>query len=123
MAETVVPITALTAGTVVADVEGTAIDASKTVVITPTERLDKLIIRLVNTTAATKVMTVLAGDNPPADAAGQGALAISFADGSSTPVVKYLSGLESARYLQSDGTVQITFATSTTGFVTAFQLP
>lgn len=121
MAVTTIPITALASGST-ADVAGTAIAAANTHTLTPTKRLSKVVIRLVNTTAAAKVFTLLAGDNPPADAAGQGNLTVSLADGSSTPVVVYLSNLESARFIQNDGTVNITVASATTGFITAFQL-
>lgn len=121
MAVTTVPNTALAAGST-ADVAGTAIVAANTHTITPTKRLDKVIIRLVNTTATTKVFTLKAGDNPPAEASGQGDLTVSLTDGSTTPQVAYLSGLESARFLQSDGTIEVTVASGTTGFITAFQL-
>ena len=122
MAVTTVPLTALASGST-ADVAGTAIVAANTHTITPTERLSKVIIRLVNTTAASKVFTLVAGDNPPADAAGQGNLTVTLADGSTTPTVAYLANLESARFLQNDGTVNITVAAATTGTITAFQLP
>lgn len=121
MANTVIPNTALASGAN-DDVAGTAVVAANTHVITPTKRSGKVLIRLVNTTASTKVWTVAAGDNPPAASAGQGALAVSLTDGSTTPTVSYLC-LESARFMQSDGTILITVASATTGFITAFQLP
>jgi hypothetical protein len=122
MANTVVAMTALTAGTAVADVAGTAIDAANTVVITPTKRFSKVIIRLANTFAGTKVATIKAGANPPASSAGVGDYAITMADATSATTITFVAGLESARYLQADGSIHITFAASTTGFVTAFQL-
>jgi hypothetical protein len=121
MADTAVPISQLASGSNV-DVAGTAIVAANAHVITPTKRSGKLLVRLRNTTAAAKVFTVVAGDNPPADAAGQGDLTMSLADGSTTPVVGWLC-LDSSRFLQNDGTVRITVAAATTGNITAFQLP
>jgi len=105
----------------VADVAGTAIVAANTHVITPTKPFSKLVLRIVNT-GAEKVITIKAGDSPPADAAGLGDLATTFAIGSSTPVVKWFAGLESARFSQDDGSIEITVAASTTGFITAFEV-
>lgn len=121
MAVTTVPNTPLTPGSTL-DVAGTVIAAANTHTITPTKPLRKVIIRLTNTFGGAKVFTLLAGDNPPADAAGQGNLTVSLADGSVTPTVAYLTGLESARFLQNDGTLNITVAAATTGFIAAFQL-
>lgn len=121
MANTAIPISSLSKGTN-ADVAGTAIVAANTHVITPTKRDGKLLIRLVNTTAASKAFTVAAGDSPPAASAGQGSVAISLADGSTTPVTGWVC-IDSARHMQSNGTIEITVAASTTGFITAFQLP
>jgi hypothetical protein len=121
MADTAVPVSALASGSTV-DPAGTAIVAANTHVITPTKRSGKLLIRIRNTTAAAKVFTVVAGDSPPANAQGQGNLTMSLADGSTTAVDGWLC-LESARFMQNDGTIQITVASATTGFITAFQLP
>lgn len=82
----------------------------------------RLMIEVTHTTGSAKVVTVKAGDNPPADAAGVGDLATSFADGSGTPVVKSIM-VESARFIQSDGTIEIDVAASTTGSIKAFALP
>lgn len=121
MADTAIPITQLVVGNN-ADVAGTAVVAANGHVITPTKGSRKVLIRLVNTFAGAKVFTVVAGDSPPASAAGQGNLDISIADGSTTPVAKYVV-LDSARFMQDNGTIRITVAASTTGFITAFQLP
>jgi hypothetical protein len=121
MADTAIPISQLVSGTN-ADVAGTAIVAANGHVITPTKRSGKVLIRLRNTFAGAKVFTVEAGDNPPASSAGQGDLTMSLADGSTTAVDGWLC-LETARFLQSNGTIRITVAASTTGTITAFQLP
>src|SRR5660397_19006 len=51
---------------------GTAIAAANTHVITPNGPLEEMVIRVANTEASTNVVTVLAGDNPPAGSEGQG---------------------------------------------------
>lgn len=122
MANTTVHVTTLAANTATAKPAGTAIVAANTHVITPTKPLRKVLVRLINTTASTKVWTVVAGDNPPADASGQGNLDVSLTDGSTTAQETWLV-LDSARFLQNDGTIQVTVAASTTGFIEAFQLP
>lgn len=99
-----------------------AVVAGNDHVITPTKRSGKVLIRCINTTATTKVWTVVAGDKPAAGASGQGDLTFSLTDGSTTPTERWLV-LESARFMQSDGTYQITVAASTTGSITAIQLP
>lgn len=121
MADTAIPISQLAVGTN-ANVAGTAIVAANGHVITPTKGTRKLLIRLRNTTASAKVFTVVPGDSPPAQAAGQGAITISLADGSTTPVDGYVV-VDSSRFMQDNGTIRITVESATTGFITAFQLP
>lgn len=122
MADTAIPITALTQNAAVANPAGTAIVAANTHTITPTKGTRKLLLRLTNTTASTKVFTVTAGDKPAAGSAGQGVLDISLTDGSTTPQVTWVT-VESARFLKSNGTVVITVASGTTGNIAAFQMP
>lgn len=100
----------------------TAVVAANTHVITPTKRAGKVLIRCVNTTASTKVWTVTAGTGAAANAAGVGDITFSLTDGSTTPTERWLV-LESARNMQSNGTYTITVAASTTGSITAIQLP
>lgn len=120
MANTTVTVTSLTKNAAVTPTL-TAIVAANTHVITPSKSFKKVVIRLINTTASTKVFTVVAGDNPPADAAGQGNLDISLTDGSTTPTEANVE-IESARFVQDDGSVQVTVASGTTGFIAALQL-
>lgn len=122
MADSTVHVASLTRNTVLANPAGTAITAANTHTITPTRGSDRLLIRITNTTASTKVATITAGDNPPADAAGQGDLDVSLTIGSTTPETAYVA-IESARFYKSDGTIVITVAASMTGFIEAFQLP
>jgi hypothetical protein len=123
MARATVAVTDLVRNSSVASPAGTAIDATNhhalTVGTTPCQRL---IIRVTNTTASTKAATIKAGDNPPADAAGQGDLSVSLTAGDATPTVKYVV-LEGARFLQNDGTINIDIASGMTGFVAAYRIP
>lgn len=82
----------------------------------------ELVIEVTHTTASEKDVTVKAGDNPPADASGQGDLVEAFAAGDSTPVVKSIV-LESARFIQDDGLIHIDIEAGTTGSIKAFTLP
>lgn len=122
MANTAIPITQLVNDASTANPAGTAIVAANTHTITPTKGTRKLLIRITNTTASTKVATVTVGHNPPADAAGQGVLDVSLTDGSSTPQTAFVV-VDGARFAQSDGTIVITTASGMTGNITAFQMP
>lgn len=84
-------------------------------------KVGKLVIRVANTHAATQVMTVRAGDSLyPAWMKGQGDLAVSLA---ATTGVAEVTGLESARYKQSDGSLHIDFDAGTTGTLETYYLP
>jgi hypothetical protein len=122
MANTTVHVTTIALNTATANPAGTAIVAADTHVITPTKATSKVLLRITNTTASTKIATILAGDNPPADAAGQGSLAVSLTDGSTTPQTAYVV-VEGSRFLQNDGSIQITVASGMTGNIEAIQLP
>ena len=123
MARTALTPVVLTANTSTDDPAGTAIDATNSHVFTSSSPLDEYVIRIVNTTASTKVATIKAGDNPPADAAGQGDITVSLATGSVTPTVAWVGPMASARFIQNDGTVNIDIAASMTGFITVFRIP
>lgn len=122
MPRTALTVTTLTANAGVADVlasAGVAIDATNSHVLTTTKPLDSYIIRVNNTTAGTKVATIKKGGNPPADASGVGDLAISCTNGQ----VKFIGPLESARFIQADGTLNIDIEAGMTGFIQVFQIP
>lgn len=123
MARTALTPVTLTANTTTADPAGTALDATNSHVVTPVAPLDEYVIRVVNTTSSTKAVTIKAGDNPPADAAGQGDVSVSLTDGSSTPTVKWVGPLSSARFIQNDGTLNIDVAAAMTGTITVFRIP
>jgi len=122
MADTAIPITSLGLNANTANPAGTAIVAANNHVVTPDRATKRLAIRLTNTTGSSKVFTVVAGDSPPANAAGQGDIEITLTDGSTTPQITWVV-VESARFIQSDGTVVVTVAAATTGNIAVLGLP
>jgi hypothetical protein len=100
---------------------GTAIVHANTHVITPTGPLEEMVIIVRNTEGSTNVVTVLAGDDPPATSAGIGPAA--FTTIAATTGCVILPPLESARFLQNDGTVRITVESGMTGYIIAMQRP
>jgi len=81
---------------------------------------EQMVIRVTNTEGSTNVVTVQAGAYPPAWAQGLGALAVTVA---ATSGVQYIGPLESARYLQADGTLWIDFETGMTGAIDILTVP
>lgn len=114
---TAVSPTAVVAMTELDDPAGTAVVTGSTHTFTPTKRLDKVLIRLVDTSTASNAVVFKAGDADPAQSEGLGDLTITVG-GSAT---SFVGGLESARFMQSDGSVQFTVAGNCT--VTVLQLP
>lgn len=65
-------------------------------------------------------VTVLAGTNPPAIAAGQGNLVVAVGN----TATRWIGPFESGRFLQSDGTILVDIATAfVAGTITAFRVP
>lgn len=100
---------------------GTAITADAYAVITPTGPLEEMVILISNTVAGAIVPVVKAGANPPASSAGLGDLTLTTLANTSGRGI--LPPLESARFLQANGTLRIYFPVSATGYVAAFQKP
>ncbi|MEU6858832.1 hypothetical protein AB0B28_08165 [Glycomyces sp. NPDC046736] len=100
--------------------------AGTTLVAAPTNdmeivraRPELTVLRVENTHESNALtFTVVAGENPPALAAGQGNLAVSVA----AETVRYFGPFESGRFLQNDGTLRFTSST-TSGTVTALKVP
>lgn len=99
---------------------GTTADPTEDHVITVNFPLEELVLRFTNTNGTDRVATVVAGANPPALAAGQGNLNITVPATSGDMTV---AGLESARFMQADGTIHIDLAVSYAGAVRAFRVP
>lgn len=122
MARTEIHVTTLTPNAAfIANPTGTTADPTNDHVLTLPAKacLEEITIRITQTDATARVATVLAGDSPPADAAGQGNLAQSMAQNTTY----YIPPLTSARFLQSDGTVHIDLAASFAGTIEAFWIP
>ncbi len=119
MARTAVTVTTLDANTATTEPAGTTADPTNDHVISGVP-CEQLLIRLANTNGTDRVATILAGDNPPADAAGQGDLAITVP---ATTGVKWVGPLSSARFAQDNGDINIDLAASFAGTVTAYRIP
>ena len=84
---------------------------------------EKLLVRLEHTTASEKVLTFKApAANPHAPRSPLGDLAITMATGSGTRQVHAIV-IESARFAQADGKINIDVAASTTGAIWVYRLP
>ena len=121
MARSAVTITTLAGNTWGAQPTGNDLDPTNGHVITPTCPVNELVIEITHTTASEKDVTVKAGDNPPANAQGKGDLVEAFGAGNVTPVVKRIV-LDSSRFLQNDGTIEIDVEASATGKIRCFKV-
>jgi hypothetical protein len=119
LARTVVPYSNLVANSNLTDPAGTTIDQANGMYIAAT-RPELTLLRVANTNGSNRVVTIKAGTNPPALAAGQGDLAVTVA---ATTGVQWIGPFESGRFIQSDGTINIDFAASFAGTITAFKVP
>ncbi|MGA4989876.1 hypothetical protein [Nonomuraea bangladeshensis] len=81
---------------------------------------EHILIRVTNTEGSTNVVTVRAGDYPPAWASGQGDLAVTVA---ATTGVQYIGPFESGRFLQGNGSMEIDFETGMTGAIDVLLIP
>jgi hypothetical protein len=120
MARTDVPVVVLSRTGAATNAGTTADPTNDHVVDLGGHPLEDFEFRFTNTNGTDRVATIVAGDSPPALSAGLGNLDITVPATSGDMTV---AGLESARYLQSDGTVHIDLAASFAGAVRAFRFP
>jgi hypothetical protein len=126
MANTAIPITVLVANSANLEAAGTAIVAANTHTIDCAGiKAGKLLLRLQNTFAGSKVFTIkAAANNPPGFRGSIGDLVLTLATGSGET---HTVLLETARFVgqpSPDQTkIYITVAAATTGFIWAYQLP
>lgn len=99
---------------------GTTADPTEDHVITVDFPLEELVLRFTNTNGSNRTATIVAGDSPPALSAGQGNLVITVPATSGDMTV---AGLESARFMQANGTIEIDLEASYAGAVRAFRVP
>jgi len=73
-------------------------------------RSDLILLEVTNSMGSGKdlTVTILAGDYPPAARASLGSLALTV-PGSASPVTKLIGPVESARFIQDNGKIDITF--------------
>lgn len=119
MARTAVPYSTLVGNSNLADPAGTALDPTNDHVINAAVP-ERTLLRVTNTNGTDRVITIVAGDYPPAMAAGQGNLDVTVA---ATTGVQWIGPFESGRFMQSDGTLLIDGAASIAGTITAFLIP
>lgn len=117
MARTAVAYSALVANSNLSDPAGTTLDATNDHVINAAQP-ENTILRVTNTNGTDRIITIVAGPNPPALAAGLGNLDVTVA---ATSGVQWIGPFESGRFLQADGTMLINVVTSHTGTITAFK--
>jgi len=97
----------------------TVIDQANGMYIPATAPTRDILVRVVNSFAGAKTVTFRAGVNPPATSAGQGDLTVSLAQ-AATPVHFHI---ESARFAQANGTINVDFEAGATGKITVIRHP
>lgn len=112
-----VAITNLSPNAATAVAAGTQINPANNAAIAAGGDTQRLLIQVKNGGEDAKTITVKAGSNPPAFAAGQGDLTDSVAAGAE----KYLV-LESARFAQANGDIHVDFEAGMTGTIAAYRL-
>jgi hypothetical protein len=118
MARTTVPVTDLTASTSLVDPAGTTADQPNGHTVSGGARPETLVLRVSNSTAGALNATVKAGTQPLAESGGQGDLVVSVP---ATGAV-FIGPLESARFLQNDGSLSLDLQSGFAGKVTAFKV-
>lgn len=119
MARTNVPYSNLVPNGNLAQPAGTAVDPTNGHVIA--DAVPELtVLRVTNTNASNRVVTVKAGAYPPALAKGLGDLAVTVL---ATSGVQFIGPFESGRFLQADGSLWVDCEASMTGTITALKVP
>lgn len=120
MARTAIPYSVWVANSNLTDPAGTTLDPTNDHVINNPSKPELTMLRVTNTSGSPRIVTVKAGDSPPALAAGLGDLTVTVA---ATTGVQWIGPFESGRFIQADGTMEIDIETGHTGTITAFFLP
>jgi hypothetical protein len=117
MARTAIPVTDLTTVSSLADPAGTTADPTNGHTVTGV-RSEVLLFRVSNTTAGSLNATLRAGTQPLAPSSGVGDLVVAVGATST----KWITPAESARFIQSDGSVSLDLQAGFAGTVTAFRV-
>lgn len=82
---------------------------------------EQTILRVVNShNDADQIVTVNEGDSPPALSSGQSHLHVTVAQNGG---VKFIGPFTSARFIQSDGTIEVDFDAGFVGEIVAIRIP
>lgn len=125
MARTEVTPTDLTPNAELDEPAGTTIDATLVtngVTVIGGAPLEEVFVRVINSTAGAKNVTISAGDSPPADAAGVGNLVVAMTQDD----VSFVGPFTSARFVQSgadSGELFIDFESGMTGTIWVYRAP
>lgn len=107
-------INVLTRNGAISQPSAQAVDTNGTVPINADSQTDRLMIEVVNADDAALTVTVKAGSGAQAHLAGQGDLAVSLAaSGGGATANRIIGPFESARFVDTDGKVQVQFAAAT----------
>lgn len=118
MARTAVAYSTLSTNSNIADPSGTSISSGAGNGGQIAKAAPELtVLRVSNASGGSGTITLLAGANPPALAAGQGNLVVTVANSATG----WVGPIESGRFLQSDGS--LIFESSVALTVTAFKVP
>jgi hypothetical protein len=113
-----VAVTALASGAATATPAGVAVNTTNGATIGAIGDGSRVVVRVTNTHTATHIVTFKAGVNPPALRAGLGDLEVSLLKETDVLVV-----LETARFVQADGTINVDYATGLTGAISVLKIP
>lgn len=119
MSRVAIPVTTLSKTASTARPAGTTADATNDHFVDVSFPLEELVLEFTQTDATARSFTIVAGDSPPALSAGQGSITQSLAQNA----VHLIAGLESGRFVQSDGTLHIDLAASFAGTIRAYRVP
>ena len=127
MARTNLPLSTLVPNGVIDIPAGTTIDQTNgmnvqlpATALPAAPGMDNLFLYVATTNGADKTVTIRAGVNPPAFRSAMGDLVVTAHNASGGGVI---GPLESARFAQADGSVNVDFASGITGKITAFIKP
>lgn len=119
MARDAVTITPAAANAATATPAGTTVVVANGAVLNGVGASDRILVRVTHTDGAAHDVTFKAGDNPPASRQGLGDLTAEVA----ATTGDSLFVLESARFMQNDGTILVDFETGFVGKISAVRLP
>ena len=127
MTATALSLTNLTGDGVTDIPAGTPIDQANGMVITlsstgipSASSTDRLVLFVQSTSASDQVVTIKAGDNPPAFRSGLGDMAFTIHAASGGG---FIGPIGSSRIVSKTNTINLTFDSGSQGYITALMLP